>query len=265
MKQSVWVYVICYNEEHFVKHFLYAYKDAERIIVNDNMSTDRTRELLSQDPRVEIRDYDSGGKIRDDMYLQFKNNAWKEARGQADWVIVVDFDEIFNRAVLVDGEPVFDLDLSIPYERGFNIIRPYGYNMNSLDAPLGKDGHPFEYSKLGAYHVPQEKLCCFRPDELKEIRFKAGCHLADPLDFNDSTENIKIWISPDYKLLHYKFWNLALYLERMAEYQTRVSDINKEFGWAWHYMESLESHRNLFVRGHAHCEYLFNIKSPHDK
>ena len=264
MKQSVWVYTISFNEQHFVKHFLYAYKDAERIIVNDNMSTDDTRKLLSEDSRVEIRDYDSGGKIRDDMYLDFKNNAWKEARGKADWVIIVDFDEIFTRARLIDGEPVFDLNLEIPYNNGFNIIRPYGYNMNSLDAPLGADGHPFDYSKLGAYHVPQEKMCCFRPDKLKEIRFKAGCHLADPLDMNGTTDTIRIFISKDYKLLHYKFWNLTLYMERMAEYQRRVSDINKEFGWAWHYMEPMESHRNVFVRGHDHCEYLFDIKSPHE-
>lgn len=261
---TVWLYSLTYNESHFVKNFLEAYKWVDKIIISDNMSTDNTVELLKQDPRVEVRYYDTGNTIKDGYYLDYKNNAWKEARGQADWVVVVDFDEIFTRAVLVDGKPLFDLDLTVPHEKGFNIIRPFGYNMVSLNAPLGAEGHPFEHSKIGAYHVPQEKMCCFKPSEISEIRFHAGCHHADPLDMEGSTKSIKVFFARNYKMLHYKFWNLDLYMKRMAEYQTRLSDENKEFGWGWHYMESLQYHHDTFVRGHDLCQYLFDIKSPYD-
>jgi len=259
---KIWVYTLSYNEEHFVKNFLTAYKDAERIIVNDNMSTDRTVELLKQDPRVEVRTYDSGNKIRDDLYLEFKNNAWKEARGKADWVIIVDFDEIFTRVTFIDGQPVFDLDLSRPYDLGFDIIKPWGYNMVSLDAPLGTDDFPYVHSPKGCYHVPQEKMCCFRPDKLMEIGYFAGCHRAEPLDMNGG-KGMQTYFSPEYKGLHYKFWNLDLYMEKMKDYQTRLSDVNKSYGWGWHYMESLQSHHDLFTRGFDISKNLIDIESPY--
>ena len=188
-KQIIWLYTLSFNESHFVKNFLTAYKDVDRIIVNDNMSTDNTVELLKQDPRVEVRTWDSKGQIRDDMYLDYKNNVWKEARGKADWVIVVDFDEIFTSAYLKDNKPIFDLDLYDIYKDGYNMIKPRGYNMVSLNSPLGTDNHPYEHSKIGVYHPPEEKLVCFRPDRLSEIRYHAGCHHAQPLDLNGTTDD----------------------------------------------------------------------------
>lgn len=261
-KDKYWVYTLCYNEGHFVKHFLYAYKDAGRIIVYDNMSTDRSVELLQQDSRVEVRPYDSGGQIRDDLYLEMKNHAWKEARGKAEWVIVVDFDEIFTRALPNGGDPIFDLDLSVPTKQGYNVIKPYGYNMISLNAPLGGDGHPWQHSQKGTYHVPEEKLCCFKPAEISEIRYVSGAHWASPLDMAQSTKGVRICIAPEWKLLHYKFWNLELYMEKIADYQKRLSEWNRKFGAGWHYTESLEWHRNCFVNGAAISQYVFDIPKP---
>lgn len=257
MIRPIWVYTVCYNEQHFVKNFLSAYEEAERIVVYDNMSTDNTRELLHQDPRVEIRHYDSGGKIRDDLYLDIKNHAWKEARGKADWVIVVDFDEIFCNVQLIDNEPVFNLDLSLAEE--FDLIQPVGYNMVSLNAPLGAEGHPFKYSKNGLRHPPNDKICCFRPDKVAEMRYYSGAHNCDPLDMNYKPDALKIVCGyPNFRMLHYKFWNLDQYMERMADYQTRMSEVNKGMGWAWHYMLPLEEHKNTFVNGSKIVKYLFD-------
>jgi len=262
--QSVWVFVLCYNESHFVKNFLVGYKDADKIIVLNNMSTDNSVELLKEDPRVEIRDWDSGGKIRDDLYLEMKNNVWKEARGQADWVIVVDFDEIFTRAVQTPGGGCFfDLDLTVPHNEGFNIIKPYGYNMVSLDAPLYEGGHPHEYSNKGAYHDPSEKMCCFRPDQISEINFIAGAHWANPVDMDGGTVGIRVFNQPEFKLLHYKFWNIDYYMKRMEEYQTRMSEQNKEHGWGYHYMTPLVEHDHTFRNGYKLSKPLFEIESPY--
>jgi hypothetical protein len=261
--QVVWVYALCYNESHFVKNFLAAYKDADKIIINDNMSDDNSVELLVQDPRVEVRTYDSGGKIRDDMYLDFKNNSWKEARGYADWVIVLDFDEIFGRVIKSDDKVVFDLNFSEPYINGFNIIRSYGYNMVSLDSPLYSEKHPFEHSQKGDYHIPSEKMCCFRPDQISEINYKAGCHLSDPFDIDGRKDGIRILFHPDYKLLHYKFWNLKLYMERMKLYQKRMSGINKKNGWGYQYLIPVKDHCRKFLSESETCKFLFDIRSPY--
>jgi hypothetical protein len=269
---TIWVYALCYNEGHFVKNFLTGYKDADKIIVLNNMSTDDSVEFLQEDPRVEIRDWDSGGQIRDDLYLEMKNNVWKEARGEADWVIVVDFDEIFTRAEkmpndakkILKDEYLFDLDLTVPHNDGFNVIRPYGYNMVSLHAPLYADGHPHEYSNMGAYHVPSEKMCCFRPDQISEINYVEGAHWASPLDMDGGTENVKVYFQPEFKLLHYKFWNIDYYMKRMKEYQKRMSEQNKEHGWGYHYLLPLEDHDHTFRNGYKMAEPLFEIKSPYE-
>jgi len=254
MPNKIWVYAISFNESHFVKNFLAAYKDAERIVVYDNFSTDNTRELLSEDPRVEVRTYDSGGQIRNDLFIKIKNNEWKEARGKADWVIVVDFDEIFQHVVLKDKEPVFDLDMSWPYDNGYTIIRPFGYNMSSLDAPIGAEGHPFLYCQHGDYNDAFEKMCCFRPDQVEEIHYIPGCHSGHPKG------NVKILWHRDYKLLHYKSWNLEHFMERMVSYKSRLSDEDKISRAGWQYYAPLEQMRNQFINGSKRCKYLFDIE-----
>ena len=253
MTNRVWVYTICYNESHFVKNFLAAYAQAERIVAYDNQSTDNTVELLSQDPRVEVRINDSGNEIRDDIYLRIKNNAWKEARGLADWVIVVDFDEIFCRAWLNNGNAELSLDLTEPFEKGHTIIKPYGYNMISLDAPLGAEGHPLQYCQNGVYHWPMEKPCCFRPDKIQEINYYPGGHGIEPIG------EVSIFNHPVYKLLHFKMWNLQHYLDRMALCASRMSAVNKSQGWGEHYLWPAERHKKTYLEAHAASKPLFFI------
>jgi glycosyltransferase involved in cell wall biosynthesis len=251
----IWVYTICYNEQHFVKNFLAAYAEAEMIIAYDNQSTDNTVPLLLEDPRVTIRSWDSGNQIRDDKYLEIKNNCWKEAKGIADWAIVVDFDEIVNRVVLTaDNVPYFNMDFRKPYDEGKTIIKPWGYNMVSINAPLGAPGHPFEYSKKGVYHWPMEKPCIFRPDKLQEINFVPGCHSINPVG------EAEYYNGPEYKLLHFKMWNFDLYLQKMQMSAVRMSAINREKGWGEHYLWPLERHKKGILEAFAAAKPLMDIR-----
>jgi hypothetical protein len=251
---NIWVYTICWNEQHFVKNFLAAYHEATKIIAFDNMSDDNTVELLKQDPRVEVRPWSSGDQIRDDLYLEIKNNCWKEARGLADWVIIPDFDEVFNHAVLTaDKNAHLTLNLEEPYRNGYTIIKPYGYNMVSIDAPLGEPQHPYHYSKKGVYHWPMEKPCCFRPDRINEINFAPGGHGIEPKG------EVKIYSGPEYKLMHFKLWNMQLYIEKIKAQASRLSAINKEKGWGEHYSWPIERHYRSFMEAYAASKPLFEI------
>lgn len=232
---KIWVYTLTYNEKHFVGNFLTAYKDAERIIVYDNYSTDNTVERLLKDSRVTVKYFDTNCQIRDDIYLDIKNNCWKEAKGEADWVIVVDFDEIFTRF------PELDLDLTPTQD--YTIIKPYGYNMISMDAPLYTEYHPWEWSQKGTYHEPAEKLCCFRPDKITEINYAIGAHTAKP------EGDVKIYYSKEYRLLHYKAWNYNLYMEKAELCRNRLSDVNKRMGWGFQYLNTEEQNKNMYLAG----------------
>ena len=242
----IWIYVLCFNESHFVGNFLTAYRGAERIVVYDNHSTDNSVELLRKDSRTEIRYFDTKDQIRDDIYLKIKNNCWKEARGDADWVIIIDFDEILTYF------PDMDLDLS---HAGDNtIIKPYGYNMISFDAPLYTSDHPWKWSQKGTYHEPAEKLCCFRPDEIIEINYAVGAHSANP------TGNVRIYRSPEYKLLHYKAWNFDLYMKKAEYCRTRLSALNKKMGWGFQYLNTEEQNRNMYMAGMTLAKPITDIK-----
>jgi glycosyltransferase involved in cell wall biosynthesis len=264
IKNRVWVYTICYNEEHFVKHFLAAYAGAERIVAYDNMSTDRTVELLRQDPRVEVRPFVSGETLRDDIHMEIKNHAWKEARGKAEWVICVDFDEIFNRCYTSEGVAKFDLDFTQATKLGYNIIRPFGYGMVSMDAPLGGEGHPYNFVNRAVYHVPEEKMVCFNPNEIREMRFHCGAHECAPLDREQSTANIRVTCAPEYKIMHFKLWNLEYYLNRIKLLRSRQSEFNRGMGVAWHYDQDDQYHRDMFVRSFDLSRNLFEVERPNN-
>jgi len=245
---KIWVYTIAYNESHFVKCFLRAYAGAEKIIVYDNMSTDNTVELLKQDSRVEIRQHDSGGQIRDDLYLQVKNNCWKEARGIADWVIIVDFDEIFSRYT---GSHKFDMGLKDLFDTGVDLIIPNGYCIYMDNMPLGLDINPLEFALRGVYDKNSEKPCCFRPDKVAEINYNPGCHSANPVGIDG---NLRVLSgNSSCKLIHFKYISITLYFNRLAEYKKRMSEYNLKTGFGVHYTWDFDTHRDIWLKGLANA------------
>ena len=69
------VYTLCWNEEVRLPYFLRHYeKFANKIVVFDNESDDGSRKLVEDHPKAILKTYSTDGKIRDDMYLQIKNN-----------------------------------------------------------------------------------------------------------------------------------------------------------------------------------------------
>src|ERR1700730_12307749 len=87
------LYATCWNEEQMIPFFLRHYEPlVDRIVVFDDSSTDRSRELLGASPKVELRRLKQGKSF---MLMQMEelNQCWKESRHRADWVITCDIDE----------------------------------------------------------------------------------------------------------------------------------------------------------------------------
>ena len=211
---KVHVYTITYNEEIMLPQFINHYRNCFpncNITVYDNESTDNTVEIANNN-NCEVISWTSNNTIRDDLYLQIKNNCWKTSI--ADWVVVVDCDEFVN--ITADW-----LDL-IPS----NIIRTEGWDM------IGDDGFDVTEITKGIRSPGYDKPCIFKRADFKEINYLPGCHHAQPETHHNLTihfNNVPV------KLWHYKWINLPYVIERYKEFNQRLSDVNKQYGWGIQY------------------------------
>ena len=216
---NIKVYAICWNEEVFAPYFLKHYKSITKdIVIYDNCSDDKTCEILAE---CEIRKYDTKGKIRDDIYLEIKNSVWKECKGEYDWVIICDMDELVYCNNL-------RLALEKAKENGFTAIQPTGYSMIGDQLPTTK-GMIYEEINQGVKDDNYSKCCIINPNLITETNYKAGCHS------HKLEGEVKIWKTNDVKVLHYNFLSLDYTIERYGKYKERLSDINIKNNWGIHY------------------------------
>lgn len=235
-------YSICWNEEKILPFVLDYYAPiCEKIVVMDNESDDNSPSIINSYTNAEVRSYSSNGEIRDDIYLDIKNNIWKESRGKADWVIVCDTDEILYHPHLMDK-------LDELKEKGISIIRPHGFDMYSESYPqksLLEITNGIKDNRLLG------KCIIFNPNLIKEINYKTGCHKCFPVG------QIKFYKKYDIKLLHYKSIELEFLIDRFEMFRKRLSDYNRENKFGKHYMTEKESIKMKFYTNLSNATNVF--------
>jgi len=81
------------------------------------------------------------------------------------------------------------------------------------------------------------KYSVFRPSEIKEMNFGAGCHDAHPegnliiQDFERNTPYTQPVTDDSLMMLHYRNLGMDYFLKRNAYTATRLSAINKKMDW----------------------------------
>lgn len=223
---KIFVFAICYNEEALLPYFLRHYSSfADRIIVYDNYSTDRGPEICKANPITTVEKYSSGGQIRDDIYLQIKNNCWKHA--DADWVIVCDIDELVYHPNIREVLATADV----------NLIEPELFNMYSLSFPT-TSGQIYDEVVMGIRGGGKVNL--FKPKDITEINYDPGCHVARPEGYVKHSGSLGI------KTLHMKYLSLEYSIARKELSYSRLSEINKRYGWGVHYYVTNEEMERTF-------------------
>lgn len=209
---TVEVFALCYNEAFMLPEFIRHYQQwyNAKITIYDNMSTDSSRDI-ARTMGCNVLVYDSGNTIRDDLYVNIKNNCWKYST--ADFVIVCDIDEFLEVKFLV---------------KDCTIIRTEGYDMVG---PLD--------TRLGLRNDMWDKCVMFRRrGGIKEIGYDFGCHRCHP-------QGTVIYSKGIAKLLHRKWLSPQYVFDRHSAYEKRLSDLNKQYGWGEHYhnttMEKIEA------------------------
>jgi len=250
LKQKIDVYTICWNEEKFLPYFLNYYANivkVDAIYVYDNQSSDDSQKIISTFNNTTIVEYDTGGHINDDVYLKIKNEEWKKYSTDADWIIVVDIDEI-----LYSPNGLRNTLEQLTNEEQ-DVIKMEGYQMYSLEFPDTITYNPLEVSTNGVRDVEFDKCSIFNPRTLDEIGYCPGCHKSIP-KLKRKGKRVNICDYSGIRMFHYKFVFGEEFLKiRYMEYQKRLSDINKKFGWGKHYQKIKEMYEKYRQIGNDSC------------
>ena len=217
-QMTVEAFIICWNREDTIHLTIKHYLKLGRVILYDNFSDDRTREI-AESLGAEVRMFGVAGQLDDQAYIDVKNHCWKHS--QADYVIVVDEDEILYH-------PHLDLFLANALDNGCTILRPQGFNIHSDEMPVSD----WLEIKRGENNENYSKSCVFRPLHIKEIGYRWGCHACRPMG------NI-VYGPAGLHLLHYRdVGGVDRLIERHRLYQGRLSEFNKKFNLGHHYSET---------------------------
>lgn len=247
MLPRVWVFTVFHNEEAMLPYFLRHYgRFAEKIILWDDRSTDASRQIIARYPCAEARDLGWEGGF-DDLYLvEFANQAYKEARGKADWCIWVDADEfVYHPDVL--GE------LQRYQAEGATFLDFDGFQMFG-DAPPSGDGQIYAelyhgqpgYYKAGSVFSP----------ELLEMNWSVGKHTCRPVG------RLLAGKDCEFVLLHYRYLGLDYLLKRNASTYSRMSARNTALQLGYHvYPNHWKTIEREFTEGRKNIINIFRPAS----
>jgi hypothetical protein len=198
-----------YNEEYMLPYMVnwYKHKVGEHNIVfniYDNGSTDNTVQI-AKDLGCNVGVFETGGQVRDDLLMDWKNSIWKDSK--ADFVIVCDCDEF--------------VDICVEQLNGYTLLPTIGYNMVGIlgeNPDIIVDGVPSE---------DMNKVCVFNPEAIKNINYVHGAHVCNPKG--------EIKKASPVGLYHMKFISEQYIVDKYKSSQKRLSDINKKHGWGFQY------------------------------
>jgi len=206
-KPDIETYLIAWNEADTIALTIKHYQAFSKVILYDNFSDDRTREI-AEEMGCEVRMFGRVGELNDAEYLKVKNNAWKSSK--ADFVIVVDADEILQQPTDFNG----------------TIFKTKGFNIYSHDVP--RESY-FEIN-TGHWDDNYSKNVIFSPKKVTAINYTYGAHKCDPKG--------EVVYSPEtLTLFHYRcIGGPERIVKRHAQYRKRMGYLNRTLGLGSHYL-----------------------------
>ena len=237
---QVHIHTLTWNEEIMVPFFLRHYDSfVDKIFINDNESDDRTIELLTQNPKVEVSTFKTEGQHKSRILTDIRRNCWKKSKGNADYVIVCDFDEfLYHPNIKEFLEEAKKLEVDIFQPDGYEMIADPDADVPSSDEDL-KDAIPYGW-RADNY----SKLILFNPNAVREMNYAHGSHEEfrdEPIITEEAGKMLNGLIKPEgLKLLHYKDLSLDYKWKRTQMIANRYSDDNRQYNLGIHYLRSYD-------------------------
>jgi len=184
------IFLLCYNEETIIKKTIEFYRKRFidcSITIFDNESTDNSVSI-AKSLGCNAINYNSGNIINDLIYLEIKNNCFKELKEET-WVIVADMDEW----LCITKE-----DLEKEELNETTILRTKGYQMIGESKKIDLTDIDFENINKGIFLPLLSKNLCFLYPKITDINYSVGAHECNPLGTVKFSEKF-------YKIKHMKF------------------------------------------------------------
>lgn len=188
---------------------------ADKIVVWDEQSTDGTREMVTECPVAELREWPFRG-LDDEKFVLAQNHWWKPDRGRFDWVMWPDVDELLFH-------PAARTLLEKRQRQGFDLIPAWGYAMIPPHPPAN-DGRSqfYDLCRQGVPTPNYNKTIIWNPRVNPE--FDYGRHYLRRQVGNPSPV-------ADFRLFHCHFLGADYTRMRNARNRSRVLDPR----FAWNY------------------------------
>lgn len=240
-----------YNEQDiipFVKQYFAKMIEAGidlKVVIYNNQSTDKSVEMLSDLPYVEIREFFTNNEMNDVIMAKLRNTCWLECKDKpdVDFCVVCDLDEcMYSNDWL--GE------LSKMKEGGYNVLGNIWYalcgdsfpkydNNMLLHQIIGKGyrqhiNHREEYGHLG-------KFILFDPHQIDYMNYSVGSHIAYP------QPELKLYVSDKIFTIHFnKGFGLKYFYNKRHKMYQRLSVTNLTHGMCLEYGYDYERIKNEY-------------------
>jgi hypothetical protein len=234
---QVHLYTVLWNEADMLGFFFRHYDPwVDRYVVLDDGSDDGTIEILSAHPKVELRHLERAHPDSVQLsLLAAQDEVWKESRGVADWVLVVDVDEHLH---VLDQDPRDYLDQQ--REAGVTLLPSLGFDLNSRTFPAPGD-HLVRTIRRGRPRTAFNKLCVWNPDAIATSGLHPGRHGAEPQG------TLRLPARDELMLWHYKHLDLERWSARDNEIGERRGLLDRERGLGIHYFMSPEERAEFWA------------------
>jgi hypothetical protein len=222
------VITITWNEERYLQDFInfYRYRLKNcKITIYDNNSTDNTV-LIGKKNNCNVVSFDTGETMDEYTLTHMRTTKWKSS--EADWVIVVDADEMVD---------VWDKDLE---NAKWNVNTCIGYEM------YGQDTDTLPELRYGVPSAWYNKSCLFNAKQIDSVISDGGCHNST---FTAKPNYSVIYNPKPYNLYHTKWRSLNYVLERTEILAKRRSDHTIKNGWNGHYSRSRYELASTYIDG----------------
>jgi dTDP-4-dehydrorhamnose 3,5-epimerase-like enzyme len=230
----VHLYALVWNERPLLPFFLEHYRPfVDRFFLFDDGSDDGSAEYLAEQPDVTLSRFDGAGASFVDAARSFYNEAWKASRGRADFVGLVNIDELLHH-------PDPRAALQTAREKGYTFLTARGWDIVSDAFPT--EGPLVRTTNRGVHSRAMAKTAFFDPDAIEDAGFSVGRHAAAP------SGRVVRPTRPWFDLLHYKHLGEDYLIARYRALAARMRSGDREAGYGRRYEEEETRLRDQFAR-----------------